>query len=66
MLPVDTKRLDSGRPSPDEIPHIPGELEGMEDALKTMLDTQIGELERRIESVIAQEEGSATKASPRP
>lgn len=41
---------------------IPGELEGMDDALKTMLDTRIGELERRIESVIAQEEGSATKA----
>lgn len=41
---------------------IPGELEGMDDALKAMLDTQIGELERRIESVIAQEEGSATKA----
>jgi transposase len=34
----------------------------MDDALKTMLDTRIGELERRIESVIAQEEGSATKA----
>lgn len=41
---------------------IPADLEGMDDTLKTMLDTQVGDLERRIESVIAQEEASAAKA----
>jgi transposase len=34
----------------------------MDADLRTMLDTQVGDLERRIESVIAQEETSATKA----
>lgn len=42
-------------------------VEGMDDALKTMLDTQIGELERRIESVIAQKKRTTAKARlPRP
>ena len=41
---------------------IPADLEGMDDALKALLDTQVGYLERRIESVIAQEETSAAKA----
>ena len=42
--------------------NIPADVEAMDDALKTMLDAQVGDLERRIESVIAQEESSATKA----
>ncbi len=42
--------------------NIPADVEGMDDALKTMLDAQVGELERRIECVIAQEEISAAKA----
>ncbi|MET3794744.1 IS110 family transposase [Aquamicrobium terrae] len=41
---------------------ILADIEGMDDALTTILDSQIGELERRIESVIAQEESSASKA----
>lgn len=41
---------------------IPADVESMDDDLRTMLDAQIGDLERRIESVIAQEERSATKA----
>ena len=42
--------------------NIPADVEAMDDALKTMLDAQVGDLERRIESVIAQEESSAAKA----
>jgi transposase len=38
------------------------DVEGMDADLRTMLDTQVGDLERRIESVIAQEETSAAKA----
>ena len=34
----------------------------MDTDLRAMLDTHVGDLERRIESVIAQEERSATKA----
>jgi hypothetical protein len=34
----------------------------MDENLKTRLETQIGNLERRIENVIAQEETSAAKA----
>lgn len=41
---------------------IPADVEAMDDALKAMLDTQVGDLERRIERVIAQEEISAAKA----
>jgi transposase len=41
---------------------VPADVESMDEDLKTMLETQIGNLERRIESVIAQEETSATKA----
>ena len=41
---------------------IPADVESMDDDLGTMLDAQIDNLERRIESVIAQEERSATKA----
>ena len=41
---------------------VPADIEGMDDALKTILDAQVGDLERRIESVIAQEETSAAKA----
>lgn len=41
---------------------VPAGIEGMDEDLKAMLDTQIGDIERRIESVIAQEESSATKA----
>ena len=42
--------------------NIPADVEAMDDALKTMLDAQVGDLERRIESVIAQEDSSAAKA----
>ena len=38
------------------------DVEGMDANLKAMLDTQIIELERRIECVITQEEASAAKA----
>lgn len=41
---------------------VPAGVEGMDEDLKAMLDTQVGDIERRIESVIAQEENSATKA----
>lgn len=41
---------------------VPARIEGMDEDLKAMLDTQVGDIERRIESVIAQEENSATKA----
>ena len=41
---------------------IPADVEGMDADLRTMLDTQVGDLERRIKSVIAQEETSAAKA----
>jgi transposase len=41
---------------------IPADVESMDADLRTMLDTQVGDLERRIESVIAQEETSAAKA----
>ena len=42
--------------------NIPADVEGMDDALKTMLDAQVGDLERRIERAIAQEDSSAAKA----
>lgn len=35
---------------------VPADVESMDEDLKTMLETQIGNRERRIESVIAQEE----------
>ena len=41
---------------------IPADVKGMDDALKAMLETQIGDLERRIETVIAQEKTSAAEA----
>ena len=41
---------------------VPADVDGMDADLRAMLDTQISELERRIESVIAQEETSASKA----
>ena len=41
---------------------IPADLEGMDADLRALLDTQISDLERRIESVIAQKEASAAKA----
>jgi transposase len=41
---------------------IPADVESMDADHRTMLDTQVGDLERRIESVIAQEETSAAKA----
>jgi transposase len=41
---------------------IPADVAGMDADLQAMLDTQVGDLERRIESVIAQEETSAEKA----
>jgi transposase len=41
---------------------IPADVEGMDADLRAMLDTQVVDLERRIESVIAQEETSAEKA----
>lgn len=41
---------------------IPADVEAMDADLRAMLDTQVGDLERRIESVIAQEETSAEKA----
>lgn len=41
---------------------IPADVEGMDADLRAMLDTQVGDLERRIESVIAQEETAAEKA----
>lgn len=42
--------------------HVPADLEGMDGDLMTMLDTQIGDIERRIERIIAEEETSAMKA----
>ena len=41
---------------------FPADVESMDADLKAMLDIQIGDLERRIESVIAKEETSAAKA----
>jgi transposase len=41
---------------------IPADVEGMDADLRTLLDTQVSDLEQRIESVIAQEETSAAKA----
>jgi len=41
---------------------IPADVEGMDADLRAMLNTQVGDLERRIESVIAQEETAAAKA----
>ncbi|MBB4021214.1 MULTISPECIES: IS110 family RNA-guided transposase [Actibacterium] len=41
---------------------VPAGVEGMDEDLKAMLDTQVGDLERRIECAIAQEETSAAKA----
>jgi transposase len=41
---------------------IPSYVEGMNAYLRTLLDTQVSDLEQRIESVIAQEETSAAKA----
>jgi transposase len=41
---------------------IPADVEGMDADLRTMLDTQVSDLEQRIESVIAHEETSAAKA----
>ncbi len=41
---------------------VPASVEGMDEDLKPLLDTQIGDLERRIESVIAQDDSSATIA----
>jgi transposase len=41
---------------------IPADVEGLDAALKTMLDAQISDLEQRIERAIASEETSATKA----
>lgn len=42
--------------------HIPAGIEGMDADLVAMLDIQVGDVERRIENVIAQEEASAVKA----
>ncbi len=41
---------------------VPAGVESMDEDLKVMLDTQVGDIERRIESTIAQEESSAAKA----
>jgi transposase len=41
---------------------IPTDVEGMDADLRTLLDTQVSDLERRIKRVIAQEETSAAKA----
>ena len=41
---------------------IPADVEGMDADLWAMLDAQVGDLERRIDSVIAQEETTAAKA----
>lgn len=42
---------------------IPAGIEDMDKALKTLLDTQIADLEQRIKSVIVQEKSSAEKAN---
>ncbi|WP_244271331.1 IS110 family transposase [Thalassospira sp. GB04J01] len=42
---------------------ISADVEDMDDVLKALLDTQIGDIESRIESVIAQEETTAVKAN---
>ena len=42
--------------------HIPADLEGIDASLLAMLDAQVGDLERRIKSIIGQEETSAAKA----
>ena len=39
---------------------IPADVEGLDDALKAVLDAQIGDLDQRIERAIAKEETSAT------
>ncbi len=41
---------------------VPAYVDRMDDALKTMLDTQVSDPEHRFESVIAQEKTSASKA----
>lgn len=42
---------------------ISADIEDMDDALKALFDTQIGDIESRTESVIAQEETIAVKAN---
>lgn len=42
--------------------NVPADVDRMDDALKTILDTLVSEIERRIESVISQLETSAAKA----
>lgn len=41
---------------------VPADVEDLDDALKAMLDAQISDLEQRIESAIAQQKTSATRA----
>lgn len=41
---------------------VAASVEGMDEDLKALLDTQIADLERRIESAIAQDDSSVTKA----
>ena len=55
-------KMYSCRPTAVGRARISADVEAMDDALKAMLDTQVGDLERRIERVIAQEESSAAKA----
>jgi hypothetical protein len=52
----------SGITSPGWKQSVPADVESMDEDLKTRLETQIGNLKRRIGNVIAQEETSATKA----
>ena len=60
---VDMRKRLTAQISARKKQNVPAEVEGMDEDLKTMLDTQIHDLERRIESAIAQEETSAVKAS---
>lgn len=59
---VDMRKRLSAQISARKKQDIAADVDGMDDTLKAMLDSQIGDLERRIESAIAQEETSADKA----
>jgi len=59
---VDLRKRLSAQISARKKQGVAGDVEDMDVALKAMLDEQIDEIERRIESAIAQDESLATKA----
>lgn len=59
---VDMRKRLSAQIAAREKHDVPASVEGMDEDLKALLDTQIGDLERRIETVIAQDDSCAAKA----